>query len=82
MFVFSKYYLSYLGAGLPLICWMRMVELVPHCPSPLGGTRDTGGPDRAGTAAAEEQLLVWTEGKEGGVQTLRVAVEGEHEPES
>lgn len=66
-----------------------MAESVPHCPSPLGETRDTGGPDRAGTAAAEEQLLVWTVGKEGDVQMLRVAdergvvtAEGEHEPES
>lgn len=66
-----------------------MAESVPHCPSPLGGTRGTGGPDRAGTAAAEEQPLVWTEGMEGDVQMLRVAdergvatAEGEHEPES
>lgn len=66
-----------------------MAESVPHCPSPLGGTQGTEGPDRAGTAAAEEQLLVWTEGKEGDVQMLRVAgergvvtAEGEHEPES
>lgn len=66
-----------------------MAESVPHCPSALGGTQGTGGPDRAGTAAAEEQLLAWTEGKEGAVQTLKVAgergvltAEGEHEPES
>lgn len=66
-----------------------MAELVPHCPSPLGGTQGTGGPDRAGTAAAEEQLLAWTEDKEGDVQMVRVAgergvmtAEGEHEPES
>lgn len=66
-----------------------MVESVPHCPFPLGGTRGTGGPDKAGTAAAEEQLLALTEGKEGDVQMLRVAgergvvtAEGEHEPKS
>lgn len=63
-----------------------MAESVPHCPSPLGGTQGTGGPDRAGTAAAEEQLLVWTEGKEGDVRLAGergvVTAEGEPEPES
>lgn len=57
-----------------------MVEQTPHRPSPPGGSRGRGGPDRAGTAAAEEQLLGWTEGKqkdgeEGGAQAVRVAGE-------
>lgn len=39
------------------------MESVPRCPSPPGGTLGTGGPGRAGTAAAEEQLLGWTGGE-------------------
>lgn len=50
------------------------MESVPRCPSPPGGTLGTLGPGRAGTVAAEEQLLGWTggEGEEGGVQRVSV----------
>lgn len=37
-------------------------------PSPPGGTPGTGGPGRAGTAAAEAQLLGWAGGVEGDVE--------------
>lgn len=44
-------------AGQPLTCWWKKeeAELAHHCPS--GGSQDTGGPGRAGTAAAEGQYL-------------------------
>lgn len=52
---------------------------MPRCPSPPEGTQGTEGPDRAGTAAAEEQLLGRAEGKEeereADVQALQVAGE-------
>lgn len=66
------------------------MESVTRCPSPPGGTPGTQGPGRAGTAAAEEQLLGWT-GGEGDIQMVSVdderGEEGvtagrEHEPES
>lgn len=51
----------------------------PRCPSRPGGSLGTGGPDRAGTAAAGELLPPWTEHREeeeeGGVRQLQVAVE-------
>lgn len=54
------------------------MEWAPRCPSPPGGSQGTGGPDRAGTAAAEEQPLRWAEGKEkeeeeGGAQAVQAA---------
>lgn len=66
-----------------------MVELALRCPSPPVETQGTAGPDRVGTAAAEEQLLGWTEStEEGGAQALQVAgvyvelsAEGGHEDE-
>lgn len=56
------------------------MEWAPRCPSPPGGSQGTGGPDRAGTAAAEEQPLRWAEGKEkeeeeGGAQAVQAAGE-------
>ena len=45
------------------------MESEPLLPSPPAGTRGTGGPGRAGTAAAEELLLGWAEGEEE-VQTV------------
>lgn len=50
------------------------MESVPRCPSPPEGTLDTRDPDRAGTAAAEEQLLGWTggEGEEGDAAKVSV----------
>lgn len=54
---------------------------MPRCPSRPGGTLGTGGPDRAGTAAAGEQLPGRTEGREeeqgeeGGVRAVQVAGE-------
>lgn len=61
---------AHLGAGRLPTCWRTWVEAEPLLPSPPVGTRGTGGPGRAGTAAAEELLLGWTEGEEE-VQTVR-----------
>lgn len=53
----------------------------PRCPSRLGGIPGTGGPGRAGTAAAGEQPPAWTERREEeeeeeeGAQRLQVAGE-------
>lgn len=79
-FRFFSENISYLEASLPQTCRRRTVESAPHCPSPPGGSQGTGGPDRAGTAAAEEQPLGWTEGKEkeeeeGGARPAQVAGE-------
>lgn len=42
----------------------------PCRPSPPGGIRGTGGPGRAGTAAAEGRLLGWTGDEGEEVQTV------------
>lgn len=44
-------------AGRPLTCWWKKEEAEPARHFPFGGSQDTGGPGRAGTAAAEGQSL-------------------------
>lgn len=51
---------AYLGACHPQTYWRSTVELPPRHPSHPGGSLDTGGPGRAGTAGAEEHLPGWT----------------------
>lgn len=55
---------AHLGAGHPRTYWRSTVELPRHHPSHPGGSPDTGGPGRAGTAAAVEQLLGLTGNEE------------------
>lgn len=48
---------AHLGAGHPRSYWRSTVELLRRHPSHPAGSPDTGGPGRAGTAAAVEQPL-------------------------
>lgn len=80
-------------ASRPLTCWWNKeeAELAHHFS--FGGSQDTGGPGRAGTAAAEGQSLGWTgageerggqagtEGDERGEEGLTAVKVGELEGE-
>lgn len=80
-------------AGHPLTCWWKKKEAVPAHHFLFGGSQDTGGPGRAGTAAAEGQSLGQTgvgeerggqggtEGNERGEEGLTAVKVGELGPQ-
>lgn len=52
------------------------MELVPSCHSLPEESQGTRGHGRAGTVAAEERLLGWSEGEERGVPSVPAGEEG------